>query len=55
MINSWYYCKDICTSFFNKLFEDTNIVPIFYEQSQNCGTHTNDDTYLETERVVTYL
>jgi hypothetical protein len=39
------------SSFLINLFGDTNITRIFYKVSQTYGTHTNDDTYLETERV----
>jgi hypothetical protein len=36
------------------LFTDTNVTRIFYKLSQTCGTHTNDDGYLGTERVASY-
>jgi hypothetical protein len=33
--------------FSTKLFRDSNIARISHKPSQTCGTHTNNDTYLE--------
>jgi hypothetical protein len=42
------------SSFLINLFEDINVVCIFYKSSQTYGTHTKYDTYLGTERVINY-
>jgi hypothetical protein len=40
------------SSFSINLFRDINVTRIFYKSSQTCDTYTKDDTYLETEGVV---